>query len=174
MPSSFEGIYERLRGPILSLGFQMTGDAALAEDIVQETFLLVHRFLPRFRGESELSTWIYRIAVRCALRQREKDRRTRSTASLDRSAASCEQRAVESTDPDRAAQAEERHRLYAALDRLSDQHRVVLTLISIREIPSKTVAAILDVPEGTVWSRAHHARRALRKEMEGGSDEVTE
>src|SRR5690348_6788496 len=66
----FEALYQTLAAPVGKLCLNVCGDRAAAEDAVQETFLAVHRALPAFRGECKPSTWVYRIALRAALKAR--------------------------------------------------------------------------------------------------------
>lgn len=65
---AFAALYDALRGQVFGVCVNVTGNAADAEDAVQETFVAVHDALPRFAGRSRLSTWVHRIAIRSALR----------------------------------------------------------------------------------------------------------
>jgi RNA polymerase sigma-70 factor, ECF subfamily len=144
---------------VAGLALQMLGDAAEAEDAAQATFLQVHRYLGRFRNESSIETWVYRIAMReAALRARQRaERRFRLAAGVGRvgSAGSSDAGSDQGAD------------LLVAMQKLSEDHRAVLSLLHLRELPVRQVAEILGVPEGTVWSRAHAARRELRGVVEG-------
>lgn len=150
---TLESLYAELGPSVLGLAFRLTGDRATAEDVMQETFLAVHRSLKTFRGESRVETWVYRIAVNAANRaraQRTKWNRHRDTP----------------LTPQDNIDTDARDRLLAAMDRLSDDHRLVLSLMTGRSIPAAVVAELIGVPEGTVYSRAFAARRALRRELE--------
>jgi RNA polymerase sigma-70 factor (ECF subfamily) len=158
---SFDEVYRDLREQILSLGFRMTGRREDAEDVLQETFLLVHRHLPGFRGDSKVSTWVYRIATRVALALRKK-RGNRSGIALD------PERATDlpaPLSPDPLQSAEEVERIRRALQSLSPGHNAVLSLLAVDGLTPAEVAEVLGVPEGTVWSRASHARRKLREKL---------
>jgi RNA polymerase sigma factor (sigma-70 family) len=72
---SFEEIYTQHSRKVYNLAFRMTGDVQLAEDIAQETFIQVFKNLAKFRGDSQLSTWIYSIARNSCLRQLTKTKR---------------------------------------------------------------------------------------------------
>jgi len=161
--AAFSEVFEAFRGKVLSLGLHLTGSAADAEDAAQEVFLAVFRDLPKFRGESRLSTWIYRIAVRVAFRVKAKHPRT---APLDLDPV------VETPDP--ALQRERSRQLAAALARLSAEHRTVLALFSLDGLSHREIAETLGIPEGTVWSRLHLARKKLAGELKAlGFDMAT-
>jgi RNA polymerase sigma-70 factor (ECF subfamily) len=145
------------RARVLAIGLHVTGSRAEAEDALQETFLAAHRALAGFRGEASPSTWLYRIALRTALAVRARRRRTEPLA---------EAVVDDAPGPDRAAESRlEAARLARAVDRLPAEHRAVLTLFAVDGLRHAEIAAVLGVPEGTVWSRLHAARRALAREL---------
>ncbi len=152
---AFARIFEHLRGPIFSLCLHLTGRRSEAEDALQETFLAIHQGLPSFRGEARVGTWAYRIAVRAALEVRA---RRRASSSLD------EASGAPAPGPDPEATATSREalaRLMGALEQLSGEHRLVLSLFAVEGLDHAEIARILGVPEGTVWSRLHNARKRL-------------
>lgn len=115
----------------------------------------VHRALPSFRGESRLSTWIYRIAIRAALEHRA---RRRSTEPLDPELPG-------PSEEDELMARDRARRLLLAMEKLSVEHRTVLSLFAVEGLSHKEIAEILGVPEGTVWSRLNGARRRLTAEL---------
>jgi RNA polymerase sigma-70 factor (ECF subfamily) len=157
--AAFGELFTEYRARVFALCFHLVGHAADAEDALQETFFAVHRGLPGFRGEAHLSTWIYRIALRVALRV--KSRRPKHEAN-DRGNPAAEP-AVTPEDPVIAR--ERRADLTAALGRLPAEQQTVLSLFAVEGIPQKEIAAILGIPEGTVWSRLSAARRRLAAEL---------
>jgi RNA polymerase sigma-70 factor (ECF subfamily) len=161
--AAFNEVFDAFRGRVLSLCLHLTGSPSDAEDAAQEVFLVVFRGLPKFRGESRLSTWIYRIAVRIAFRVKAKHPRT---APLDL------EPAVDTPDP--ALQRERSRHIALALDRLSADHRTVLALFSLDGLSHREIAETLGIPEGTVWSRLHLARKKLTAELKAlGFDMAT-
>jgi RNA polymerase sigma-70 factor (ECF subfamily) len=152
--AAFTEVFDGFRGQVLSLCLHLTGSAADAEDAAQEVFLVVFREMPKFRGDCRLSTWIYRIAVRIAFRVKAK---TSRNAPLDQDPA------IETPDP--ALQRERRRLLVRALTRLSADHRAVLALFSLEGLSHREIAETLGIPEGTVWSRLHIARKRLASEL---------
>ena len=137
-----------------SLAFGLTGSRADAEDAAQETVLAVLTGLSGFRGACQHSTWIYRIAIRSALRVRARRPRTEA---LDFEPAG------EARDP--ALDRERSRQVHLALGRLTADHRAVLTLFSLDGLSHHEIAETLGIPEGTVWSRLHLARKKLAGEL---------
>jgi RNA polymerase sigma-70 factor (ECF subfamily) len=153
--SAFDALYRAEREKVLALCLHVTGRRADAEDAAQETFLAVHRALRFFRGEAALSTWVYRIALRAALRVRA---RRRPSEPVD----------PETPGPSGEAEIASRARarlILDALGRLSAEHRMVLALFGLEGLGHRAIAEVLGVPEGTVWSRLHAARKRLASEL---------
>lgn len=158
-------LLEHFHAPIFRLCLHLTGNRADAEDALQETLLALHRALPGFRGESQLSTWAYRIALRVALQVRA--RRPSHTQPLEEGSEAL-RFPDGSVPPDRLAAArQESSRLLAAMARLSAEHRAVLSLFALEGLSHAQIAAVLGIPEGTVWSRLHLARKKLMAATEG-------
>ncbi len=153
-----DALYTRLAKPVLALAYQLTGDTALAEDILQETFLAAHKHAHTFKGDSAPDTWIYRIAVNAANRTRRKQARSRSILERFRQRALASNRDHRGQAPQPADP-----RLRHAIDQLPDDQRTAILMLSIREIPAATIAETLGVPTNTVYSRAHAARQKLRQ-----------
>ncbi|HET9551526.1 MAG TPA: sigma-70 family RNA polymerase sigma factor [Anaeromyxobacteraceae bacterium] len=154
--AAFAVVYRNLREPILALGLHLTGRLTDAEDVLQETFLLVYRALPGFRGEARLSTWVFQIALRVGLQLRG---RRRNHAEVDP-----ETPAPRDTEAALIAR-DEAARLRAAVADLPAEHRAVLALFAVEGLGHRAIAEVLGVPEGTVWSRLHTARRRLGEVM---------
>lgn len=149
-------LFEQLRGPLFNLALRMTGQPNLADDAVQETFIDVLRGIPNFRGESRLSTWVFRIAVRAATRV--KARASRRTQSLE----------VDLTDgrpspAETASQLDGARRILRAIAKLPPAQRAVVSLMALKELSQTEIAEVLGIPDGTVYSRVHEARARLRE-----------
>jgi len=161
-------LYRENARRLAALAYQMTGDHALADDVVQETFVAAHRAISSFRGDAEPATWLYRIAIRTAVRLRERARRERPATTAD--IAGTTDRPGDGSSDHRlnpqSERAESIEELRLGLDALSEEHRIVLSLVNLRDLAVAQVAAVLDIPEGTVWSRASVARRRLRESIE--------
>jgi RNA polymerase sigma-70 factor (ECF subfamily) len=144
-------LFRELREPLHALCMHLTGRRADAEDAVQEVFVAVHRGLPGFHGASRLTTWVYRIALRAAFRARA---RRQDGEPLDPELSGGGGEAEMATR-------DEARRAAAALGRLPAGPRAVLSLFAVDGLSHREIADILGIPEGTVWSRLHSARRLL-------------
>ena len=146
-------------GPCVArLARRYARDEADTEDLTQEIFLDLYRCMSSFRGESQLSTWVYRLALNHCLRHREKWRG--STESYDED---LHESPDKSADPaQQAARRELSGQVHQALDGLNELHRTVVVLHELHGLTYKECATILDVPVGTVKSRLSNAFRTLR------------
>ncbi len=130
------------------------------DDLVQQSFLVAHRAIHKFRGDSSLLTWLFGIAVRCARRlQRGRARRHRAYERLaDASTAETSSLDVE---------ARQQLRLLAiALGELDADLRVAFVLCVMEQVPGKQAAHALGIPPGTLARRVHSARERLRDAVE--------
>jgi RNA polymerase sigma-70 factor, ECF subfamily len=131
------------------------------EDATQDVFLELFRYLPRFRREAELSTWLYRLCITQARRAR---RRAQLGGLLSRVLTLAAGPAFVSTPslPDELA----RKRVLEALSTLTDMQRTVFVLYEFEGLPGKQIAEIVDAPEASVWRRLHDARQAFRRAVQ--------
>jgi RNA polymerase sigma-70 factor (ECF subfamily) len=129
-----------------------------ADDICQEIFVIIYRKLARFRGEARLSTWIYRVATREAIRFARRRRLVRGLTELF----ARDRRDTKPADWSES-EAGRRHYLRQLLDRLPPERRLALVLYEIEGLPVNEIARISDCAENTVWTRLHRARMELEK-----------
>ena len=153
--AAFAEVVQTFQAQVHQLAGMLTRDAAEAEDVHQEVFLAILRGLSGFRGEARLSTWIYRITVRIAARTRA---RHPAGEPLPEGLAA-------PAGPDPAVRGEELRALQAAMGRLAEPQRIVLALFAVEGLSHREIADVLGIPEGTVWSRLHNARKRLRREL---------
>lgn len=154
---ALEDLIERTYRPMTQVCTKVAGGREAAEDAVQDTYAAVLRSIDRFRGESKLTTWIYRIAVREALRS---TRRGRTNEALPESSAD------PGRSPDqRVADRDGARRLLEAIAELPAHLRVVVALGGLEQLPRAEVAEILGIPVGTVHSRLNEARARLRRRL---------
>ncbi|WP_339376210.1 sigma-70 family RNA polymerase sigma factor [Calothrix sp. NIES-2098] len=127
------------------------------DDLVQEVFLRAWKGLPKFRQTAKFSTWLYRIAwnLACNQRQAEVQRRNQLQALTVHTP-------TQQDAPDLMA-LHYQDLVQQGLVNLSFDHRTILVLHDLEEVPQKEIAEILDIPLGTVKSRLFHARAAMRQ-----------
>jgi len=157
---------------VYQLALHLLGDRDEALDLSQEVFFSVFRTIGRFRGQSALKTWIYRIVINQARnRQRWWRRRHKSDqVSLDQHVAAHGdlRQPGEHTSPDRAyARKELAEKLWTALDQLPFDQRTVIVLREIDGLSYDDIAFSLGVAVGTVKSRLTRARQTLRQQLQG-------
>jgi RNA polymerase sigma-70 factor, ECF subfamily len=162
--TAFEALVRRHENRVFRLLVRMLGSRSEAEDVAQETFLNLHRHGHRFRGDARFSTFVYRVAANAALNRRRSLGRSHAR---ERSLAMSEPGGIAAPlsplDPEReAAGAQVRSRVQEALLSLSPALRLPLVLYDIEGLGYAEVARILELAEGTVKSRIHRARQALR------------
>jgi RNA polymerase sigma-70 factor (ECF subfamily) len=159
---AFEELYRQHARRLYNLALRMLGNTADAEDVVQDSFLLAHRRLESFRGESSLGTWLYRLAMNQCL-DRLRSRATRDsqmTESLDETGLSWQPSA-------RADTPVARMDLKAAIARLADGARAVFVLHDVEGLEHREIARALGISEGTSKSQLHKARLRLRQLLRG-------
>jgi len=127
------------------------------EDAAQDVFVAVYRSLARFRGEAQLSTWIYRIASRHAVRLGRRRRVREFLGTL----AVREPPPAPTADP--SERASQLHMLDRMLTKLNPKKRTVFVLFEIEGLRVDEIARVVGCPENTVWSRLHHARAEMLK-----------
>ncbi len=152
---TFRLVMEQYQNKVFRLCRAMLPDEGLAEDTAQEVFVRVWKALPRYRGESSLSTWIYTI-TRSACRTRIKREAARRTVPLAEAEIGHQAGDVHAGQPD----------LERLLAGLPERHRQVIVMFYFEEKSYEEVAAMLDLPLGTVKTYLHRARRELSAAME--------
>lgn len=157
---------------VISMALRMMGSSEEAEDIAQEVFITVFKSIESFRGDSKLSTWIYRITANlCKNRIKFLARRhDKKNVTLDSPLASDTQVASghvrQTRRPDQALEANELSKLIQeCLLELEESTRALIVLRDIEDLAYDEIAEILDVPAGTIKSRLHRARAVLREKV---------
>ncbi len=159
--AAIDGLYARFGRPLFGYVLDLVGDPGLAEEIVQDTFVAAWRGASRFEGRSSVASWMFGIARR----QARDRRRVRKPELVPED--QLQSVAATGHDPEAAAIASAtRAELTAALDRLPDHHREPLVLAFAYELTGPEIAVVLGIPAGTVKSRLHTGRRALRAALE--------
>ena len=174
--NAFEALVAERSGEIYGLLYRLTENTEEARDLTQETFLRAFQNIEHFRGEADLRTWIYRIAINQARNRWRWWRRRRRdvTVSLDfandhrNKPLVATLRSEHGETPEQETLARERERVLRAA--LMDLRRVYREAVILRDIEGLTyeeVAAALQISVGTVKSRLARGRKELRKKLEG-------
>ena len=159
--TDFNELVEKHADFVYNVAYRMMGNPQDAEDVSQGAFLSAYRAFDRFRGESRVTTWLYRITMNAALMRLRKTKLVRSltvTGLEDMEVvdwtASADKEAVNS---------ELKERLQDAIDRLEPDLRAAVVMRDVQGFSSAEAAAVLDVSVAALKSRLHRARVLVRK-----------
>jgi RNA polymerase sigma-70 factor (ECF subfamily) len=153
---AFVALMDRHERRVYNLAYRMLGNTEDARDVTQEVFLSCFRHLGTFRGEAAFSTWLHRVTVNAC---HDLIRRRPPTASLDAGVAD------RPAGPDLADRAVLASDVQRALLAIPPEYRAVLVLHEVGDLPVGEVAAVLEIPVGTVKSRLHRGRVALARAL---------
>jgi len=160
---------------VFALVFRMLGRRAEAEEVTQEAFLQVFRAIDKFRGESKLSTWLFRVAVNlCKNRMKYNQRRASAgQQDLDSLADHSDLGAAEGVSvgrvhrPDETAQGNQLEQIVKlAFTQLEPEFRQLVILRDVEDLSYEEIADVTGLPRGTVKSRIHRGRAQLRARVE--------
>ncbi len=170
--AAFDRLYREHVDRIYRLAQRLCGHTDDANDLVQETFLNAYRKFSQFRGESQISTWLYTIASRACLRMRRRRKgEPERELSFDEFIPTSEgefrlQVPIKGLTPEQALEKKElRKALHSAIDKLPQKYRLVLVLRDMEGFSAKQVGTIMGLNERAVKSRLHRARLFVRKEL---------
>jgi RNA polymerase sigma-70 factor (ECF subfamily) len=172
-PGAFDRLVERYQERAYRVAWSVLRDREEARDCSQEAFLRLHESAGSFAGQSKFSTWFYRILVNCCLdHQRRRRGWRRLVGWADRRADAAEapdpveQAAAPFTDPVEGLDTEQRmSRVWALVEELSPQQRAAVTLSCREGLPTKDIAAVLNLSEATVRVHLHRALSTLRRRL---------
>jgi len=170
---AYELLVARFQQPVYNLVYRLLLDPGDSSDVVQEVFLKIFRNITKFRGQSSLKTWIYRIAVNEVHNYRRWFfRHRRQEVVLDDPSEGGKN--FGDTVPDRgrspydcALDGEKRVMIENALARINPMFRAAIVLRDVEDLSYEEIADILDVSLGTVKSRITRGRESMRRQLEG-------
>ena len=174
--AAFETLVNERSSEIYGLLYRLTESSEEARDLTQETFLRAFQSISHFRGESDLRTWIYRIAINQARNRWRWWRRRRRdvTISIDAPAKNGQPSLIgtlksdNGNNPERETLAHERERaLRRALSSVKRVYREAVVMRDIEGFAYEEIAVALDISVGTVKSRLARGRQELRRKLEG-------
>jgi len=160
---AFETLVRRHEKKIFNLLYRWLGDYDEAAEVGQQVFLAAFRAIKRFRGDSSFATWLYRIGVNHA-----KNRQKSLQVARQRQQATeiSDLPSDPASDPVEGVEQRERHELVQrGLNELDADDALLILLHDLQEFRYEEIAESLDIPLGTVKSRLHRARQALRAKL---------
>ncbi|WP_114819401.1 RNA polymerase sigma factor [Chryseobacterium sp. KLBC 52] len=150
---AFEEIYELYWQRIFRLCMGYVNDTDIAQDLAQETFIIVWQQLPKFRNESSVGTWIFRIASNNCLRQIEKEKKFAKTDLP----INLEEKKQESMEP-------QIQMLYQFISELPETDRIIISL-ELEEIKQAEIAHIVGLSESNIRVKIHRIKEKLTQKF---------
>ncbi len=166
--ASFNKLVLRYRTTVINTCYRFLLDKEDAEDVAQEVFIEVYRSIKSFRGESKLSTWIYRIAVSKSLDELKKRNRKKRISSFGKSMHIdfVTNLIVGGKQPDKALEEKENlKQVMKALDILPDSQRIAFTLSKIEGYTNTEIAEIMNTTTIAVESLVYRAKKKMTDEL---------
>jgi RNA polymerase sigma-70 factor (ECF subfamily) len=170
---AFRELIDAHRDRVFNISYRMLSNREEAQDVAQEVFITVFKTIDTFRGDAKFSTWLYRVTVNhCKNRIKYLSRRhDRDRDELDenvRETNGAIATPVRAPQPDRALEgAQTEVLLQAAIQTLDEDQRAVVILRDVEDLSIEEICEITGLADGTVKSRLHRARLALRKKLQG-------
>lgn len=167
---AFAVLYQRYERKVYAVAYGFLRNQEDALDVLQEAFIKVHRYLPKFEGQSSFYTWLYRIVANLCIDHlrragRKKDVEFDDRLRHDEGEGAADRLPVSTLgDPSEAVKNKE---ILAAveesLDQLSDKHRAVIVMRELQGLSYADMAKSMNCSKGTIMSRLFHARRNMQK-----------
>jgi RNA polymerase sigma-70 factor (ECF subfamily) len=162
--NNFDDIVENYSDFVYNVAYRMMGKPEDAEDVSQDAFISAFRAFERFRGESKVTTWLYRITVNAALMKLRKEKKART---LTRTGLDDVVIADWSDAPERfATNSELGAKIKEGIDMLPEDLQAAVILRDVEGLSNSEAAEILDVTVSSLKSRLHRGRILLRKHMD--------
>ena len=166
---AYEYIVEIFQNKVFGICFRMIGNRHEAEDMAQEAFIRAYINISRFNTDLKFSTWLYRIATNLCidrLRKKKPDYYLDAEVTGTDGLTMYSQVATDTDLPeDNLVSMELAETIERAILRLPEKYRTVIVLKYIEELSLKEISEILDIPVGTVKTRIHRGREALRQQL---------
>ena len=170
--AAFDGLILKYRARVYGIIYNMTSNREDASDLTQEAFIKAFQSIHRFQGQSAFFTWLYRIAINSTVSHLRKNRVRSffSLESIDQDEPVAREIIGALTDrsgPDQGTLVHElQEKLNEAMQKLSINHRTVVTLFEINGLSHQQIAEVMNCSVGTVRSRLHYAKQLLQAELE--------
>lgn len=168
---AFQVLVETYQRMVVNTCMGIVHNKVDAEDLAQDVFLEVFRTAENFRGDSKVSTWVYRIATNRSLNLIRKNKRKRFFQSIEETFSGGKNRGSEISErrgdqPDQNITDQERSDLlHHAIDQLPEKQRIAFTLNKYEELPYQQIAEIMEISLASVESLIHRAKKNLQKQL---------
>lgn len=173
---AFDALILKYGDKLYGLVYNMTNHKEDTHDLLQDIFAKAYQSLRKFKGNSAFYTWIYQIAVNQTLNFLKK-RKRRTTLSLSEPDSAVQQDpalidATHEANPEQKSRLMElQKKLNEAMMKLSESHRMVVTMYDIQGMPHADISKVLGISEGTVRSRLHYAHLQLQSALQQSWEE---
>ncbi len=160
-PEAFRGLFEKHKDMVYSVALRYSGDAAVAQDIAQDTFLKLFSTIGSFRGDSNFEAWLYRMVVNSCFDQKRKTRRLTPLlgAIVDML------RTPDLSVLDEVLRSEMSTHVKSVVDSLAPDQRMVIVLRYTQGLSYDEIAGILGCAAGTIASRLNRAHKVLERRL---------
>jgi RNA polymerase sigma-70 factor (ECF subfamily) len=169
---AFNEIVMRHQDKVFNIVLRHVGNYNDAVDVVQQTFINAYRNLRNFKQESNLSTWLYRIAFNQSVsffRERGRKRAVSIDAPSGDEEAAAREVVSQNGDPSTHVMNQDlQKRIHTVLGMLDDESRQIVILREFESYAYEEIAQVLEIPVGTVRSKLHRARLFLKEKLAGG------
>jgi RNA polymerase sigma-70 factor (ECF subfamily) len=175
-PIALKNFLEQYQERVYNTALSFVKDVSDAEELAQDVFLTVWNSISGFKGESSLSTWVYRITVSKSLdliRSKQRKKRFAFLTSLTTIRNEIKHHPVNWVHPGILQENKEKAAyLFRAIDQLPDNQKIAFTLSKLEQLSQKEIAEVMQIKEGAVESLIQRAKQNLRKYLEGIYDEI--
>ena len=175
-PMALKNFLEQYQGRVYNTALSFVKDISDAEELSQDVFMTVWHSISGFKGESSLSTWVYRITVTKSLdliRSRQRKKRFAFLTSLTTIRNEIKHHPVTWVHPGIIQENQEKAGyLFRAIDQLPENQKIAFTLSKLEQLSQKEIAEVMQIKEGAVESHIQRAKQNLRKYLEGIYDEI--
>jgi RNA polymerase sigma-70 factor (ECF subfamily) len=166
-PDAWNTLFKRYQLPLYAYLAELVHDEAATLDIVQETFAAAIRHIASLRSDAKFSSWLFGIAHQKCIQHRRRARRDETLFANDADGPPADWPDADEIDPrSLLIQREQADAFFALVEQLPAAQRSALLLHVLEDFSLEEIAMITSVPVGTVKSRLHHAKRALRQLVE--------
>jgi RNA polymerase sigma-70 factor, ECF subfamily len=162
---AFALLVQRHQRFVFNLSLRMVQDYEDASEVTQEAFLAAWQGLPSFRGEANFTTWLYRIAYHCCLRQLERRKRERFLQTVLQAEQILDGMNREKQGEDILERRDRQVAVREQMEHLPGKYRVVLILRHLQEMTYEEMAAVLSMPVGTIKTHLFRARNLLKERL---------